>query len=72
MAAILKHTRQVVYLDDGEMGELTRNGYELETALSGVEGLERIERAKPDVIILDQRMPDMAGTAAPAEIVPRP
>src|ERR1051325_4001884 len=29
VAAILEHTRQVVYLDDGEMGGLTRNGYEV-------------------------------------------
>ena len=29
MAAILQHTRQVVYLDDGEMGVLTRDGYEV-------------------------------------------
>jgi glutamine---fructose-6-phosphate transaminase (isomerizing) len=28
-AAILKHTRQVVYLDDGEMGVVTRKGYEV-------------------------------------------
>jgi glucosamine--fructose-6-phosphate aminotransferase (isomerizing) len=29
VAAILEHTRQVVYLDDGEMGVLTRDGYEV-------------------------------------------
>jgi len=29
VAAILEHTRQVVYLDDGEMGVLTRGGYEV-------------------------------------------
>jgi glutamine---fructose-6-phosphate transaminase (isomerizing) len=29
VAAILEYTRQVVYLDDGEMGVLTRNGYEV-------------------------------------------
>src|SRR3954469_20382466 len=29
VAAILQHTRQVVYLDDGEMGVLTRGGYEV-------------------------------------------
>ena len=29
VAAILQHTRQVVYLDDGEMGVLTTNGYEV-------------------------------------------
>jgi glucosamine--fructose-6-phosphate aminotransferase (isomerizing) len=28
-AAILQHTRQVVYLDDGEMAVLTRKGYEV-------------------------------------------
>ena len=28
-AAILQHTRQVVYLDDGEMGVLTKQGYEV-------------------------------------------
>src|SRR5207247_2524281 len=27
VAAILQHTRQVVYLDDGELGVLTRTGY---------------------------------------------
>ena len=29
VAAILQHTRQVVYLDDGEMGVLTPKGYEV-------------------------------------------
>jgi glucosamine--fructose-6-phosphate aminotransferase (isomerizing) len=29
VAAILQQTRQVVYLDDGEMGVLTRDGYEV-------------------------------------------
>jgi glucosamine--fructose-6-phosphate aminotransferase (isomerizing) len=29
VAAILEYTRQVVYLDDGEMGVLTRSGYEV-------------------------------------------
>jgi glutamine---fructose-6-phosphate transaminase (isomerizing) len=29
VAAILEYTRQVVYLDDGEMGVLTPNGYEV-------------------------------------------
>ena len=30
VAAILQHTRQVVYLDDGEMGVLTEDGYEVQ------------------------------------------
>jgi glucosamine--fructose-6-phosphate aminotransferase (isomerizing) len=29
VAAILAHTRQVVYLDDGEMGIITKDGYEV-------------------------------------------
>ena len=29
VAAILQHTRQVVYLDDGEMAVLTRDGYQV-------------------------------------------
>jgi glutamine---fructose-6-phosphate transaminase (isomerizing) len=29
VAAILAHTRQVVYLDDGEMGVITKDGYEV-------------------------------------------
>ena len=29
VAAILQHTRQVIYLDDGEMAVLTRDGYEV-------------------------------------------
>ena len=29
VAAILEHTRQVVYLDDGEMGVITKDGYEV-------------------------------------------
>jgi glucosamine--fructose-6-phosphate aminotransferase (isomerizing) len=29
VAAILSHTRKVVYLDDGEMGVITRKGYEV-------------------------------------------
>ena len=45
VAAILEHTRQVVYLDDGEMGVLTRNGYEvLDLAARRVQkGVSRID-----------------------------
>jgi len=41
--------------------ELTKAGYVLERAMSGAEGLERAERLKPDVIILDLMMPGMSG-----------
>ena len=45
VAAILQHTRQVVYLDDGEMGVLTRTGYEVLdlTARRVRKGVSRID-----------------------------
>ncbi|MCU1349471.1 MAG: hypothetical protein JWO56_2501, partial [Acidobacteria bacterium] len=41
--------------------ELRKEGYQLEKAFSGAEGLERAERLQPDVIILDLSMPGMSG-----------
>ncbi|HKS23879.1 MAG TPA: response regulator [Thermoanaerobaculia bacterium] len=41
--------------------ELSKQGYQLEKAYSGKEGLERAEALKPDVIILDLMMPEMSG-----------
>src|SRR6185436_18620679 len=41
--------------------ELTKEGYILERAMSGPEGLERAEKTRPDVIILDLIMPGMSG-----------
>jgi CheY-like chemotaxis protein len=41
--------------------ELTREGYVLERATSGAEALERAEKLRPDVIILDLMMPGMSG-----------
>jgi signal transduction histidine kinase/DNA-binding response OmpR family regulator len=51
--------------------ELTRNGYELEKAYSGPDGLERAERSKPDVIILDLSMPGMSGFQVAARLKER-
>jgi signal transduction histidine kinase/CheY-like chemotaxis protein/ligand-binding sensor domain-containing protein len=41
--------------------ELTRAGYLFESATTGAEALERAERSRPDVIILDLMMPGMSG-----------
>jgi DNA-binding response OmpR family regulator/two-component sensor histidine kinase len=41
--------------------ELTRQGYQIEKAFSGAEGLQRAEASAPDVIILDLAMPGMSG-----------
>jgi signal transduction histidine kinase/DNA-binding response OmpR family regulator/ligand-binding sensor domain-containing protein len=41
--------------------ELSREGYSLEKAFTGAEGLERAEAMRPDVIILDLAMPGLSG-----------
>jgi len=40
---------------------LQREGHEIEKAFDGVEGLEKVESFKPDLIILDRMMPRMDG-----------
>jgi two-component system, OmpR family, alkaline phosphatase synthesis response regulator PhoP len=40
---------------------LTQEGYEIEIAENGVEGLEKIKQNKPDLILLDIVMPKMGG-----------
>lgn len=41
--------------------QLTRAGYRVETASSGVEGLAAIGREVPDLLILDRMLPGMSG-----------
>jgi DNA-binding response OmpR family regulator len=41
--------------------ELEEEGYEVELAERGEEALEKISKAKPDLVILDLRMPGMGG-----------
>jgi DNA-binding response OmpR family regulator len=40
---------------------LTRKGYEVHGANSGLEGLRLIRRLKPDLVLLDLMMPDIDG-----------
>jgi DNA-binding response OmpR family regulator len=41
--------------------ELTRIGHEVATADNGAEGLRRITRSRPDIVLLDMSMPVMDG-----------
>ena len=43
---------------------LERNGYSLETAKNGVEGIKKTENDRFDLIICDIRMPEVDGIAA--------
>jgi DNA-binding response OmpR family regulator len=40
---------------------LSRKGYEVIGAMGGREGLEAIQRERPDIVLLDLMMPDMDG-----------
>lgn len=58
--------KAVVVEDDHDLQylyrlKLEREGFEVETAENGVEGLELVEKFKPDVILLDLMMPIMSG-----------
>lgn len=41
--------------------ELEEEGYEVELAVDGLEALARIERRRPDAVVLDMAMPRMDG-----------
>ena len=40
---------------------LGRRGFEVEGANGGLEGLEKVQERKPDLVLLDLMMPDMDG-----------
>jgi two-component system response regulator MprA len=40
---------------------LTLGGYDVQAAEGGLEGLERVDQTRPDVIVLDVMMPDVDG-----------
>ena len=46
----------------------SRAGYEVVTALDGVEGMKRVKAERPDVIVLDIIMPTMDGYEMLAEL----
>ncbi len=57
----------VLIMDDEEdfgqtlAGRLELRGMRVRTALSGHEGLDMFQRERPDVILLDMRMPGLSG-----------
>lgn len=59
--------RKILVIDDEEdLRELVKmtlesQGYEVFTAIDGIDGLEKLKGLKPDLIILDMNMPRMGG-----------
>jgi CheY-like chemotaxis protein len=43
--------------------QLSGAGYRVETASNGKDGIEKIKALKPDLVLLDVKMPDMDGEA---------
>ena len=59
--------KRILVVDDEEgirhlyQEEFEEEGYEVELAEKGEEALKKISKAKPDVVILDLKMPGMGG-----------
>ncbi|TCJ18335.1 response regulator transcription factor [Rubrobacter taiwanensis] len=58
--------QRVLVIDDERLLALARlalskNGLEVQTATSGLEGLSRLGDSEPDLVILDVVMPDVSG-----------
>jgi two-component system, cell cycle response regulator DivK len=60
-------TQSILVIDDNELNRrlaekiLSLSGYEVRAAVSGEQGLEMARVSRPDLILLDIRLPDMDG-----------
>jgi CheY-like chemotaxis protein len=71
----LKGRKKILVVEDDESqrilyrDELTEAGYEVTLAANGREALNRLQEAKPDLIILDIVMPVMDGLETLGRII---
>ncbi|MBF0485601.1 MAG: response regulator [Candidatus Omnitrophica bacterium] len=66
--------KNVIVIDDDQgilslfEKKLTASGYAVSTAMDGVEGLAKIRRERPDLVVIDVVMPKMDGFSVVREI----
>ena len=59
--------RKILVVDDEPdfcsivQGQLEKEGFDVDVAYNGVEGLEKVHASPPDAIVLDVMMPEMDG-----------
>lgn len=49
-------------------GFFEEEGHEVDTADSGEDGIELIRKMKPDLVLIDMKLPDMSGLQVLAEV----
>jgi len=71
--------KQTILLVDDEAAfreifslKLSAEGYNIETAEDGVKGVQKAKELKPDLILMDVKMPNMNGAEALAELMDDP
>lgn len=69
----MKPTKIAIIEDDAVISQMYRmkfeaEGYEVQMAANGRLGVELVEKMRPDIILLDLRMPEMDGAEALARI----
>ncbi|MEK7620931.1 MAG: response regulator [Patescibacteria group bacterium] len=66
-------TKIAIIEDDGVIRQMYRmkfegEGFEVETAENGRDGVDLVQHMKPDIILLDMHMPEMDGATALSKI----
>lgn len=70
---VMSATKIAIIEDDGVIRQMYRmkfesEGFEVETAENGRDGVALVQHMKPDVILLDMHMPEMDGATALSKI----
>jgi two-component system alkaline phosphatase synthesis response regulator PhoP len=64
---MMSEKKRILVVDDEPdfcaivQGQLEKEGFEVEIAYNGIEGLEKVHANPPDAIVLDVMMPEMDG-----------